>query len=389
MSSARIRPLPGPGLNAAVAERVLVAIEPMTAALAEAYREVPEYAAMDRAILQGEVVPTSRRIVEGFFGPIAAGRDPDATRIPEVAEMGRRRLELGVPLEPILHVYRICGRVVWQAIVDATEPGEEGVLADLGARWMGYIDTAASLAAASYLAASHEMLRAVDARRRALLDALLSASDPAEVAAVSIRFSAVLAPAYVPVLIEGEHAAPRIDVVLAAAPQGTIGDHRSGRILLLVPASAVDVNVLSRAAGRAVVAWADPAAPGPALLAEVSHAETLLAAALASGVSSGAFGPESLLLEQLVAGNPRVTLALRRRVADALAGRDHDGLITSTLRTYLGCGSVSKTAEAEVVHPNTVLYRLNRVKALTGLDPRLPLDATLLVLAVCTLGATP
>lgn len=34
------------------------------------------------------------------------------------------------------------------------------------------------------------------------------------------------------------------------------------------------------------------------------------------------------------------------------------------------------------MHPNTVAYRLKRVKELTGLDPRVPRDATMLVLAL-------
>ena len=65
---------------------------------------------------------------------------------------------------------------------------------------------------------------------------------------------------------------------------------------------------------------------------------------------------------------------------EPLAGRDHDGLITSTLRTFLATGSVPDTAKREVVHPNTVLYRLKRVRELTGLDPRVPADAAVLVL---------
>jgi sugar diacid utilization regulator len=75
-----------------------------------------------------------------------------------------------------------------------------------------------------------------------------------------------------------------------------------------------------------------------------------------------------------------VAASLARRVREALAGRDHDGLITSTLGTFLSTGSVPDTARAEVVHPNTVLYRLKRVRELTGLDPRIPSEAALLVL---------
>src|SRR5687768_12837552 len=123
------------------------------------YLEVPEYAALGDVIMQTEVLPTSRRIVAAFFTALLEGVEPDVTAVPELEEMGRKRLSMGVPLEPILHVYRIAGRVVWDAIVAATAPGEERVLAEVGARWMDYIDRAASAAAAAYLAASHDRLR--------------------------------------------------------------------------------------------------------------------------------------------------------------------------------------------------------------------------------------
>jgi len=43
---------------------------------------------------------------------------------------------------------------------------------------------------------------------------------------------------------------------------------------------------------------------------------------------------------------------------------------------------IPETARIEVVHANTVAYRLARVRDLTGLDPRVPQDAVLLVLGL-------
>ena len=368
-------------MSSVVAARVLERLDEIVPRLGIAYKEVPEYAELGRRVLEPEVLPTSRAIDAGFLEAVVAGDDPDPGRLDAVHTMGRRRLEMGVPLEPILHVYRICGRVVWDEIVAATEPGEERAFAELGSLWMDYIDRAATSAAAAYMAASHERLRSLDERRRALLDALLTAADPAEVAAVSIRFSTVLAHSYVPVVLDGPSAIARIDLVLEAAPDGTIGGHRGGRLLLLVPAPLADVTSLLRAAGPGtVLTYGSPAAPGPELLNEVGTAETLLSAARAAELTAGAFGPDDLLVEQLLAANPRVAASLQRRVRESLAGRDHDGLITSTLCTFLATGSVPDTAKREVVHPNTVLYRLKRVRELTGLDPRVPADAAVLVL---------
>jgi hypothetical protein len=382
---AKVRKLPDrrPALIVVVAARVLEDLDALVERMGKGYRdEVPEYASMTAAQMADEVLPVSRRIVGAFFAAVVDRTTPDASQLFEVREMGRRRLEMGIPLEPILHVYRIAGRIVWDAIVQATEPGEEVVLAEVGALWMDYIDRAASIAAASYLAASHQRLRQVDARRRALLEALLSATTPAEVAAVSVQFSTVLAPTYAPVLIDGERAPGGIDTLLGTAPKGTIGGFRGGRVLLLVPAPTVDVHALARVAGHALVTYAPPAAPGPDLLRELGHAEALLSAAQSTGATSGVYGPDDLVVAQLLASNERIAATLRRRVHEALAGRDHDGLITSTLRTYLDTGSIPETARREVVHANTVLYRLKRVRVLTGLDPRVPAEAALLVLGL-------
>ena len=108
----------------------------------------------------------------------------------------------------------------------------------------------------------------------------------------------------------------------------------------------------------------------------------MLLTALAEGHLAGTFGPDDLLVEQLLLGNERVAAALRRRVLDVLASRDPGGAVTATLRTYLETGSIPETARREMVHANTVGYRLGRVRDLTGLDPRLPQESALLVLGL-------
>jgi sugar diacid utilization regulator len=152
-------------------------------------------------------------------------------------------------------------------------------------------------------------------------------------------------------------------------------------VLLLIPAAPPPAAAVRRVAGGGIVVWGRAAAPGAALSAEVRHTEAMLQAALTNG-RAGCFGPDELLLDRLVAGHSRVAEVLQRRVADPLQRHDRGGLLIGTLRTYLSTGSVPITAKDQVVHPNTVSYRLRRVAELTGLDPRVPADAALLVLAL-------
>ena len=63
--------------------------------------------------------------------------------------------------------------------------------------------------------------------------------------------------------------------------------------------------------------------------------------------------------------------------------RTHQSALVTTLRTYLDAGlNLTRTANALFVHANTVVYRLRRIRELSGRDPRNPDDVLILSLAI-------
>jgi hypothetical protein len=375
---------------ARIAARLLTDLDGLAQRMSDLYiRLIPEYAALDRAEIDGQVRPVSRWVVEHFFERVAAGEDPTLDEVDGLRESGRRRLEMGVPLEPMLHAYRLAGRAVWEAVVAATNPGEEPALGELGVKWFGFMDEASSAAAAGYLEASHDRLREVDAHRRALLEALLSAEDSHELAAVGARFLTPVAPSYAPVVIDGPDVHARMDALAAALPAETVCGPWGEHVLVLLPGDAASAGLatLGTMANDLVVGWSVAMAPGSGLRTEVLDVVDAVSAARRRGHQKGVIGPTDLLVERVVLGRPQAAERLGQP-ARVLASADRGGALRVTLEAYLDCGSVPETAQRVYVHPNTVSYRLARVAALTGLDPRVPREAAVLVLALAALDLT-
>jgi hypothetical protein len=348
--------------------------------LGDAYRsEVPEYAALPRELIAGEVLRVSRSVIEVFLDAVAKGKPPDASLVGELEEMGRRRLEMGISLEALLHVYRVAGREFFNTIVAEIRVGEEGSLREIGAYWVDYIDRCSTRASTGYIEASNERVRRIEARRSAVLQALIAANDQAEVAAVASEFSIGVASAYAPILVAADQG--RLDDLVAVSPANSLAGFRGSVLLLLAPEAVPSLRPVRATFGDILVVWGRPVAPGSTLRAEIEQAERVLASALARGITD-VLGPDDLLVDQLVLSGRRSATALDRLVLGPLRAKDPGGALVATLKAFLSCGSIPEAARIAVVHPNTAAYRLRRVAELTGYDPRVPAEAAVLVLAV-------
>lgn len=210
----------------AVAGRLVAHLDELLPELGATYRrEIDGYARLSDAQLEAQVLATSRRLVEGYFGRLAEGRDPARVDLTAMELVGRRRLEMGLSLDDALHAFRLAAREVWRAIAEVIAPGEEAALVSLASGWIERLDQASSRVATGYLEASHDRLRREDARRHGAVDALLGAADHGEVAAVGERHALAFASRYQPVVLVGDTrrpsgSTPGFDLLVAS----TFGD---------------------------------------------------------------------------------------------------------------------------------------------------------------------
>jgi DNA-binding PucR family transcriptional regulator len=126
-----------------------------------------------------------------------------------------------------------------------------------------------------------------------------------------------------------------------------------------------------------------------------SYAEARDAVEIANrtGVTGRAVAFQDVLIEHVLRSTPHSD----RLLADALGPlREYDQArgadLVNTLRAYIEAGyNLTRSAHALFVHPNTVVYRLRRIRELTGRDPGNPDDLLLLTLGlrIADLGEAP
>ena len=103
------------------------------------------------------------------------------------------------------------------------------------------------------------------------------------------------------------------------------------------------------------------------------HAEQALAIGRRIKGGRGIFDYQELGIYSLLLtfGNEKLKESCRKNLKKIIQyDADHNSELLKTLETYLDCGeNINKTAEALFIHPNTVKYRLERIKKILEKDP--------------------
>jgi sugar diacid utilization regulator len=279
---------------------------------------------------------------------------------------------------------------------------------------MRFVDDLSTFVAASYSTEAQGASSDRAVLRRDLLDALIAGQGDSErIRRLARTLRVRLGESYVVVLVRGAAAVPEehqglplttrialrrlVEAARAhlSPPEGTLlVGMRQGEVVALYPAArAIDLEQIKKECDALAGALADEDLrigfsswhPGMAAIA-VGYAEARDAAeiALGAGIRGRAVAFNDVLIDHMVRSSPHGDRIVDQTIRPLVAyDSARQGDLVQTLRVYLDSGfNLTRSAEVLNVHPNTVVYRLKRVKDLSGRDPYDPDDLLLLLLGL-------
>jgi hypothetical protein len=344
--------------------------------------EIDAYRRLPAPVVAEEIVAISRRNMQLFFKSLSEGRRVSDEELLPFQDSARKRAAEGLPLEDLLHAYRLGGRLGWEALVDAATPEEHAVLLPSVAGLMEYVDRVSDAVTAAYHEERRHLMSAEEGRLRALFGALIAGAvlDP-DLRRAADQAGLPLVDRYRPFAVSLADAADHGHVQLAAALR------QQGRLALADGESVVGIAPVDSAPppveAEATVAVGEPARPG-SLAAALDDTRLLLELTLRMG-ASGTVRVADFLPELLLARSPELGTTIERRALGPL--RDYaerrSADLLDTLEVFMTEDMDRRTAAERLhVHPNTLDYRLRRVEELTGLSVSRPDDLALIALAL-------
>lgn len=363
--------------------------------------EVPAYA----GAFTGELGAKIERAVQAALGTFlnlvsrSAGADSGAPLSPALDAayaLGRGEARSGRSLDALLAAYRVGARVAWRELAAITVRTGQDALAitHFAELVFAYID---QLSAASVAGHADELATTGRVRRRfleRLAQALLAGEPPHVVTAAAERADWPVPQTLTAVLLPERAARSVLDLLdprtLQVAEEGAERLADGETSVLLVP----DVHGPARAhllrllTGRGAIVG--PARPW--LDARDSHHRAVRAARLTARPGAGpAVDTEDHLVALVVTADTPALADLRAKALAPLAGERPAtaAKLAETLRSWLlHHGRRDEVAADLFVHPQTVRYRMSRLREVYGDRLRDPDWLLLLTVALAT-GAAP
>ena len=334
-----------------------------------------------REELRRSIEVNLRFILAALPDPRNASADVAAPR-----ETGKDRAQQGAPLPEVLQVYRIgCGRL-WELLVDRarqqSRPEAVDALVDATSALWQLADEHALLVTESYRAASAELLVVQQRRRSALVEALMTGQQPASGPWEAGKLLGLVPNSCLAVVVaetRGLAEESLLGIERRLAELGIVSAWHLGPAWQagIVSVSEETYDLMVRAVREAATSRTGVSPPYQRL-SETPRARHFARVAL-SGLPAKSREVRVFSrspLAGLIASDPEEGERLARDVLGAmldLPGEDRDALLDTLEAYFENGGAAAPTSRALHCHPNTVRYRLRRIRELTGRslgDPR-------------------
>lgn len=365
---------------------------------------VPDYAAYDDPEFRAAARAHCDDHLRAFLTVAHEQRLLTREELAFVTRQAAMRARQGVPLDALLHVYRMGHEAIFRAILEAGGADTEGMAGALAltGRTLSHVDLITTLFTESYLETQQELRAGAESARRTLIDQAIRGSlEPGEMSDDRARAVGIdpAAEFLVAVCAGNVDAAAGHERLQGVARRLTVG--RSVAVVRDREVVAL-VQTQDRHAARGIVASALEWSGGElaAGLGLPCHGVAAIQRGYAEARAMVKHAPRGdvCCLGDLSVGDYLTLTAdeTARRLIDppVAAGltRDHDngGTLIATLIAYVAADqNAAAAARALHLHANTMHYRLGKLASETGRDPHRFHDLVELLTAVAVLGLHP
>jgi sugar diacid utilization regulator len=396
-----------------VAERVAVREEELARTIVERIRhDIVGYNLVEGEPEFDEAMQYTSENIASLLSGLPGGETVTGPLLRDTRHMAQRLVSMGVSLSAIHHAGRVWGAAVWEAVLGAARvdhPEEREAALEMGSAIWRHVDVISTTAALAYL----DEITDRGMLARELMDTLLSGRGDTEFSyrmANSLHLR--LGERHVVVLIRGDGVPIEDTTERPLATQVTL-DHivdaarshlrpsagslligvRLGDLVAIYPVSEADdlcrVRRDCEALASALTIDVSIGMSGwhrglPEIAVAFAEAREAVEIAVGTGIRGRAVALEEVLVDHMLRSSPHAQRMLDAALRPLFEyDRVHLAELVETLRAYIAAGTnLTKSARLLTVHPNTVVYRLQRIRDLTGRDPRVMDELLVLFLAL-------
>jgi sugar diacid utilization regulator len=397
----------------AIAQRIEAVKEQLARTIVERLRiDIVSYRLVEGEPEFDDAVAFSLRNIEALLDGVRGGEGIGQSLLRDTREMARQLVTQGVSMNAMQHSGRVFGGSVWEAVVAAARDGdraEREAALEIGGRIWRHVDVISNTGAHAYL----DEITDRGLLGRQLLDALLAGRGDTEfVHRLARTLHLKLGRSHVVALFRGDgmpieeaperplaarvaldHIVEAVRSRLRPSEGSLLAGIRLGDVVALYPVSGPDelrrvredcatlARGLNIDLGIGMSGWHEGLGAIGLAYAEAREAVEI---AIGTGIRGRAITLEEVLVDHMLRSSPHAQRLLDATLQPLLDyDREHNAELVETLNAYLTAGTnLTQSARLLTVHPNTVVYRLRRIRELSGRDPQSMDELLVLFLAL-------